>query len=81
MNGLVYVLILILFVLNVILAMLYLSAKRNPYYVVYDEETKTALKRRVMHLKEDLESELTEFDVAEWERQLEKSLEEEIKGL
>ncbi|AFK23060.1 hypothetical protein [Pyrococcus sp. ST04] len=80
MNSLLVVL-LISVLFNIIMLMLYFSAKRNPYYVVYDEETKTQLKRRVLHLKEDLESELEEFDVTEWEKQLEKSLEEEIKEL
>ncbi|ASJ16392.1 hypothetical protein A3L04_04535 [Thermococcus chitonophagus] len=80
MNVLLVVL-LVSVLLNIIIGMLYFSAKRNPYYVVYDEETKSQLKRRVLHLKEDLESELEEFDVSEWEKQLEKSLEEEIKGI
>ncbi|AMM54577.1 hypothetical protein QDY65_09280 [Pyrococcus kukulkanii] len=79
--NILLVILLISVLLNIIIGMLYFSAKRNPYYVVYDEETKNQLKRRVLHLKEDLESELEEFDVSEWEKQLEKSLEEEIKGL
>lgn len=73
--------LLILVVLNIILLLLYLSARRTPYYVVYDEETKSALKRRVLNLKEDLESELNEFDVTEWEKTLEESIEEEIRDL
>ncbi|AAL81736.1 hypothetical protein PFDSM3638_08140 [Pyrococcus furiosus DSM 3638] len=80
MNPL-WIIVLVSLVLNIVFIMLYVSARRNPYYIVYDEETKSQLKRRVLHLKEDLESELEEFDVTEWERQLEKSLEEEIKGL
>ncbi|WP_048146576.1 hypothetical protein [Pyrococcus abyssi] len=81
MNTIILVILLISILLNIIIGMLYLSARRNPYYVVYDEETKNQLKRRVIHLKEDLESELEEFDVSEWEKQLEKSLEEEIKEI
>ncbi|AIF69343.1 hypothetical protein PAP_04660 [Palaeococcus pacificus DY20341] len=77
----VYALLLILLILNIVLLLLYISARRTPYYVVYDEETKNALKRRVLNLKEDLEAELGEFDIAEWERTLEESIEEEIKGL
>ncbi|WP_288073514.1 hypothetical protein [Pyrococcus sp.] len=80
MNPL-WIIVLVSLVLNIVFIMLYVSARRTPYYIVYDEETKSQLKRRVLHLKEDLESELEEFDVTEWERQLEKSLEEEIKGL
>ncbi|AEC51104.1 hypothetical protein PNA2_0187 [Pyrococcus sp. NA2] len=81
MNTVLLVILLVSIILNIIIGMLYLSARRNPYYVIYDEETKSQLKRRVMHLKEDLESELEEFDITEWEKQLEKSLEEEIKGI
>lgn len=81
MNTIIYGIIVILFMLNIVLALLYLSARRSPYYVVYDEETKNALKRRVLHLKEDLESELVDFDIVEWEKTLEESIEEEIKNL
>jgi len=35
----------------------------------------------VTHLKEELESELVDFDIEEWEKALEESLEEEIKNL
>ncbi|NJE04860.1 hypothetical protein E3E36_01570 [Thermococcus sp. M36] len=78
---LLYGAIVILVVLNIVLMMLYYSAKSNPYYVVYDEETKNALKRRVASLKEDLESELVDFDVEEWEKTLEESIEEEVMNL
>ncbi|ANF21896.1 hypothetical protein [Thermococcus piezophilus] len=80
-NVLLYGVVAILIVLNIVLTMLYFSAKNNPYYVVYDEETKNALKRRVTSLKEDLESELVEFDIGEWERTLEESIDEEIRNL
>ena len=80
-SALVYGIVIILIILNIILLMLYYSAKSNPYYVVYDEETKSALKRRVSTLKEDLESELVDFDVEEWERTLEESIDEEVKNL
>jgi uncharacterized protein YpmS len=76
-----YGLLIILFILVIILTILYLSARNNPYYVVYDEETKTALKRRVMSLKEELEGELEQFDVEDWERTLEESIDEEVKSL
>jgi len=76
-----YGLIIILFILVIILTILYLSARNNPYYVVYDEETKTALKRRVMSLKEELEGELEEFDIEDWEKTLEESIEEEVRSL
>ncbi|WP_297471271.1 hypothetical protein [Thermococcus sp.] len=76
-----YGLVVILLVLVIILAILYVSAKNNPYYVVYDEETKTALKRRVMNLKEELEGELEQFDVDDWERTLEESIDEEVRNL
>ena len=76
-----YGLVIILFILVIILAILYVSAKNNPYYVVYDEETKTALKRRVMSLKEELEGELEQFDVDDWERTLEESIDEEVRNL
>jgi len=82
MEGvLLYGILVILIVLNIVLIMLYYSAKKSPYYVVYDEETKNALKRRVTNLKEDLESELDDFDVDEWERNLEESIDEEVKNL
>ncbi len=80
-NAIIYGLIILLALLNIVLILLYLSAKNNPYYVVYDEETKSALKRRVLSLKDELESELTEFDVEDWERTLEESIEEEVKKL
>lgn len=80
-NVLLYGVVAILIVLNIVLAMLYFSAKNSPYYVVYDEETKNALKRRVTSLKEDLESELVEFDIGEWERTLEESIDEEIRNI
>jgi len=73
--------VVILIVVNVILLLLYVSAKSSPYYVVYDEETKNALKRRVTSLKEDLESELVDFDVEEWEKTLEESIDEEVRNL
>jgi type IV secretory pathway component VirB8 len=76
-----YGLVIILLILVIVLLMLYLSAKNNPYYVVYDEETKTALKRRVLSLKEELEGELEEFDVEDWEKTLEESIDEEVKNL
>ncbi|HIP74994.1 MAG TPA: hypothetical protein EYH13_02345, partial [Thermococcus paralvinellae] len=79
MNAIIYGVIVILLMLNIVLALLYLSARRSPYYVVYDEETKNALKKRVLNLKEDLESELVDFDIVEWEKTLEESIEEEIK--
>ncbi|ASI98974.1 hypothetical protein [Thermococcus celer] len=79
--ALLYGIVIILLVLNIALLMLYYSARSNPYYVVYDEETKSALKRRVTNLKEDLESELVDFDVEEWEKTLEESIEEEVKNL
>lgn len=81
MNPILAILFLILIVLNIVLLLLYISARRTPYYVVYDEETKNALKSRVLNLKEDLEAELEEFDVAEWEKSLEESIEEEIREL
>ncbi|WP_297523457.1 hypothetical protein [Thermococcus sp.] len=74
------ILIVLLFT-NIIFLMLYISAKKNPYYVVYDEETKSALKRRVTNLKEELEEELVDFDVDEWEKELESSIDEEVKNL
>ncbi|NJE10738.1 hypothetical protein [Thermococcus sp. MAR1] len=80
-SVLLYGIVVILIVLNIVLLMLYYSAKSNPYYVVYDEETKSALKRRVTSLKEDLESELVDFDVEEWERTLEESIDEEVRNL
>nr|QEK14048.1 hypothetical protein FPV09_01735 [Thermococcus aciditolerans] len=80
-DALVYGAVVILVILNIILLMLYYSAKSNPYYVVYDEETKSALKRRVSSLKEDLESELIDFDVEEWEKTLEESIDEEVRNL
>ena len=80
-DVLLYGILVILIVLNIVLLMLYYSAKSNPYYVVYDEETKSALKRRVTSLKEDLESELVDFDVEEWEKTLEESIEEEVMNL
>ncbi|CAD5244672.1 hypothetical protein [Thermococcus camini] len=80
-TALVYGIVIILIILNIILLMLYYSAKSNPYYVVYDEETKSALKRRVSSLKEDLESELVDFDVEEWEKTLEESIDEEVRNL
>ncbi|ASJ11018.1 hypothetical protein A3L12_06730 [Thermococcus sp. P6] len=80
-EALLYGILVILIVLNIVLLMLYYSAKNSPYYVVYDEETKNALKRRVTNLKEDLESELVDFDVEEWERTLEESIDEEVKNL
>ena len=80
-DALVYGIVIILVVLNIILLMLYYSAKSNPYYVVYDEETKNALKRRVSSLKEDLESELVDFDVEDWEKTLEESIDEEVRNL
>jgi len=73
--------VVILLVVNFILLMLYMSSKSSPYYVVYDEETKNALKRRVSSLKEDLESELVDFDAEEWERSLEESIDEEVRNL
>ncbi|EEB73741.1 hypothetical protein [Thermococcus sp. AM4] len=76
-----YVFIIVLGFINLMLLLLYLSAKKNPYYVVYDEETKSALKRRVTNLKEELEEELVDFDVEEWERELEESIEEEVRNL
>ena len=76
-----YVFIIVLGFINLILLLLYLSAKKNPYYVVYDEETKSALERRVTNLKEELEEELVDFDVEEWERELEESIEEEVRNL
>ncbi len=76
-----YGLVIILFILVIILAILYISAKNNPYYVVYDEETKSALKRRVMSLKEELEGELEQFDVEDWEKTLEESIDEEVRNL
>ncbi|MCD6559019.1 hypothetical protein [Palaeococcus sp. (in: euryarchaeotes)] len=81
MSAIIAILFLILIVLNIVLLLLYISARRTPYYVVYDEETKNALKSRVLNLKEDLEAELEEFDVAEWEKSLEESIEEEIREL
>ncbi|ASA77859.1 hypothetical protein [Thermococcus sp. 5-4] len=80
-EPLLYGIVVILIVLNIVLLMLYYSAKSNPYYVVYDEETKSALKRRVTSLKEDLESELVDFDVEEWEKTLEESIDEEVRNL
>ncbi|AIU70807.1 hypothetical protein TEU_10950 [Thermococcus eurythermalis] len=76
-----YGLVVILLILVVVLAILYISARNNPYYVVYDEETKTALKRRVMNLKEELEGELEQFDIDDWERTLEESIDEEVRSL
>jgi len=80
-DALLYGIVIILIVLNIVLLMLYYSAKSNPYYVVYDEETKSALKRRVTSLKEELESELVDFDVEEWEKTLEESIDEEVRNL
>ncbi|HDZ35965.1 MAG TPA: hypothetical protein ENH81_03500 [Thermococcus sp.] len=80
-SALLYGVIVILLVLNIVLLMLYYSAKSSPYYVVYDEETKSALKRRVTSLKEDLENELVDFDVEEWEKALEESIDEEVRSL
>ncbi len=80
--AVLYVLLVILLILVIVLTMLYLSAKNNPpYYVVYDEETKTALKRRVLNLKEELEGELEQFDVEDWEKALEESIDEEVRSL
>ncbi|NJF25407.1 hypothetical protein [Thermococcus sp. Bubb.Bath] len=79
--ALLYALVIILVFVNLLLFMLYLSSKRNPYSVVYDEETKSALKRRVTNLKEELEDELVDFDVEEWEKELEESIDEEVKNL
>jgi len=79
--GLIIAIVIILIVVNVILLLMYLSARQNPYYVVYDEETKNALKRRVTNLKQDLESELVDFDVEDWERTLEESIDEEVRNL
>lgn len=76
-----YGLVVILLILVIVLAILYISARNNPYYVVYDEETKTALKRRVMSLKEELEGELEQFDIDDWERTLEESIDEEVRSL
>lgn len=76
-----YAIVILLVFLNLALLMLYLSAKKNPYYVVYDEETKSALKRRVTNLKEELEEELVDFDIEEWEKELEESIDEEVKNL
>jgi uncharacterized protein YpmS len=80
-NGLIAALLIILIFTNLIVLLLYLSARKNPYYVVYDEETKNALKRRVTNLKEELEEELVDFDVEEWEKELETSIEEEVRNL
>ncbi|ASJ07695.1 hypothetical protein A3L08_09175 [Thermococcus pacificus] len=80
-SAIIYGIVIILILINIVLLMLYYSAKSNPYYVVYDEETKSALKRRVSTLKEDLESELVDFDVEEWERTLEESIDEEVRNL
>jgi len=79
--SLLIFLVVVLLVTNIILAILYITERRAPAYTVYDAETKNTLKRRVIHLKEELESELVEFDVEEWERALEESLEEEIRNL
>jgi len=76
-----YAIIIILLVIIFVLLLLYISAKNNPYYVVYDEETKRALTRRVTNLKQELESEISEFDVDEWEKALEETLDEEVKNL
>jgi len=80
-SSVLYVLVIVLGFLNLMLLLLYISARKNPYYVVYDEETKSALKRRVTNLKEELEEELVDFDVEEWERELEESIDEEVKNL
>jgi len=80
MNPLTF-LVIILLATNIILAILYIAERRSPVYGGYDTETRNTLKRRVTHLKEELESELVEFDVEEWERALEESLEEEIRNL
>ena len=79
--NLLTVLVVILLATNIILAVLYVAERRSSTYAVYDAETKNTLKRRVTHLKEELESELVEFDVDEWEKALEESLEEEIRKL
>jgi flagellar biosynthesis/type III secretory pathway M-ring protein FliF/YscJ len=80
-DVILYGLIVILLILVIVLLLLYLSARNNPYYVVYDEETKNALKRRVLSLKDELEGELEEFDVEDWEKALEESIDEEVKNL
>ncbi|MDK2783620.1 MAG: hypothetical protein PWQ32_1209 [Thermococcaceae archaeon] len=74
-------LVVILLATNIILAALYIAERRASTRAVYDPETRNTLKRRVTHLKEELESELVEFDVEEWEKALEESLEEEIRNL
>ncbi len=76
-----YAVIIVLLVVIFVLLLLYISAKNNPYYVVYDEETKKALTRRVTNLKQELESEISDFDVDEWEKALEETLDEEVKNL
>ncbi|KPU62955.1 hypothetical protein EP1X_06245 [Thermococcus sp. EP1] len=81
MSAFTTILIIFLLLMNIFLIILYLSERRASYYVAYDEETRSTLKRRVTHLKEELESELVDFDIEEWERALEESLEEEIKNL
>ncbi|CAI1494177.1 conserved protein of unknown function (plasmid) [Thermococcus nautili] len=75
MNALLGV-IFLLVILNIVLLVLYLNARNNPQYVVYDEETKTRLKTRVLNIREELESEMNE-DVS-W---LEGAVEEELKHL
>ncbi|RLF83100.1 hypothetical protein DRN44_02085 [Thermococci archaeon] len=75
------ILVIFLLLMNIFLVVLYLSEKRSSRYVAYDEESRSTLKRRVAHLKEELESELVDFDIEEWEKALEESLEEEIKNL
>ncbi|ACS89744.1 MAG TPA: hypothetical protein HA302_05955 [Thermococcaceae archaeon] len=75
------ILVIFLLFMNIFLIILYLSEKRSSRYVAYDEESRSTLKRRVTHLKEELESELVDFDIEEWEKALEESLEEEIKNL
>jgi len=75
MNALLGV-IFLLVILNVVLLVLYLNARNNPQVVVYDEETKTRLKTRVLNIREELESEMNE-DVS-W---LEGAVEEELRHL
>jgi len=75
------VLIIILLVANIILAVLYVMERRAPIHTGHDKKAKNPLKRRIARLKKELESELAEFDIEEWEKALDEPLEEGIRKL
>jgi sensor domain CHASE-containing protein len=75
MNAII-VAIIVLAVLNLILLLLYIDARNKSQVVVYDDDTKTRLKTRVIHIREELEGEMNED--TSW---LEGAVEEELKHL